>query len=1072
MSDHDRLSTGLAGLGPEFELVRELGRGTTAVVYLVRDRTLGRDVALKVMRASFLHDDEAVARLQREARLVAQLQHPNIVKLYGTRQLADGSLALLMEHVPGRSLKEVVRQEGPLPSRRALAILRDVASALAYAHRRRIVHRDVKPENIYIDDEVGAARLADFGVARPWDRDTRLTLPGESLGTPAYMSPEQIDNAEVDGRTDVYSLGLVGYEMLAGRHPWEGENLYSVIFKQKNEDLPPIASIRRDAPRALVRILEKALCKNPQERWESADAMLSRLASVDPDGPSQTHEPLAPAGPWGRADSDASPRMAAAVMPPDRDDPPPARREPPPPGRVEPPVPPRSGNGWQLEPLPRMPAVEPGRGETREPAPAASSEPVRAEPPEPARAEARETPPPPPASWQGSWLEPRPSASPPEVPEPARPPARRRRRRLGGIGAGVAAVVVTLFLAAIATSGLLTRGGEGEGATLEPEGTPTGGGATSAPPSAVAAAVADPGSVPPTLALAEPAVVEGDPGEALPVLIRVSGPDGSPLPGVLVRLRGEEGVGRVVLDSVVSDAEGVARAGVILPGSPGPMALMASVPGHEGAELRLELTARGAVAADLTWLIGNGQEGPVDAPLSQPLGVRVRDALGNPLAGAEVEFRILEGGGTVGPALTRTDDQGRAFARWRTGPEPGPQRVEAVLAGAGLAVEFTAEAVAAAPEPEAPPPDSTVPATSPDAAGDPPVAPVTPAAAAASPTVRERGFVVGGTHVCGLDAGSRAGCRGADDRGQRRGASAAPMVFLTAGVIHGCGLDASGQAFCWGANENGQLGDGTRGDRDTAVPVETDMRFGSLAAGLAHTCGLDATGRAWCWGRNLNGQLGDGSRDDRTAPAPAAGDARFVSLTAGWNHTCGLDAGGRAWCWGLSSDGQVGGGSRLDRLQPTRLTGSPAFQSLTAGSAHTCGLSGGEVLCWGDNQFGQLGDGTTADADRPAGAAGLPGPVRRVVAGAVHTCALLDDGRAFCWGQDLHGQLGDGEAGGSRSTPAEVTGDFRFRALEAGGGVTCGVTEVGVQYCWGLNQSGQLGDGTRTNRAVPTRAGG
>jgi alpha-tubulin suppressor-like RCC1 family protein len=291
-------------------------------------------------------------------------------------------------------------------------------------------------------------------------------------------------------------------------------------------------------------------------------------------------------------------------------------------------------------------------------------------------------------------------------------------------------------------------------------------------------------------------------------------------------------------------------------------------------------------------------------------------------------------------------------------------------------------------------------------------------------------------------------------------------------VIHGCGLDPTGQALCWGANESGQLGDGTRGDRDAAVPVETDVRFGSLAAGLGHTCGLDAAGRAWCWGRNLNGQLGDGGRDDRSVPAPAAGEARLVSLTAGWNHTCGLDAGGRAWCWGLGSDGQLGGGSRLDRLQPTRVTGSPAFQALVAGSTHTCGLSEGQVLCWGDNQFGQLGDGTTADADRATAVAGLPGRARRVVTGAVHTCALLDDGRAFCWGQDLHGQLGDGEAGGARPVPAEVTGDFRFNTLEAGGGVTCGVTDVGVQYCWGLNQSGQLGDGTRSNRAVPTRVGG
>jgi serine/threonine-protein kinase len=162
MKDPEQLKEAIEALGGDFELVRQLGQGATAVVYLLRDHTLDRDVAMKVIRATFAGDDEAIARLQREARLVAQLTHPNIVSLFRTQRLPDGSFALLMEHVPGRNLKEILREEGAFPVPKAIRVLRDVASALAYAHRRRIVHRDVKPENIYIDEEVGAARLADF----------------------------------------------------------------------------------------------------------------------------------------------------------------------------------------------------------------------------------------------------------------------------------------------------------------------------------------------------------------------------------------------------------------------------------------------------------------------------------------------------------------------------------------------------------------------------------------------------------------------------------------------------------------------------------------------------------------------------------------------------------------------------------------------------------------------------------------------------------------------------------------------------------------------------------------------
>ena len=278
-----------AELNAEYEILRELGRGGTAIVYLARDRELAREVTIKVIRATYVEDDEAAARLVREARTLGRLQHPNIVALYGTRHLPDGSLALIMEYVPGHTLKSEVRQHGPLPHTQVTRVLADIAHGLAYAHRQHIVHRDIKPENIYIDQDTGIARLADFGIARTWDVDSSLTLPGTAIGTPTYMSPEQIEGGQLDGRSDLFSLSLVGYEMLTGRRPWEGESLFSIVYKQKHEELPSLAAQRPDVPAKLRSTIERALRKEPEDRWPDADAFLNAL------GQPVAHAPFGPA---------------------------------------------------------------------------------------------------------------------------------------------------------------------------------------------------------------------------------------------------------------------------------------------------------------------------------------------------------------------------------------------------------------------------------------------------------------------------------------------------------------------------------------------------------------------------------------------------------------------------------------------------------------------------------------------------------------------------------------------------------------------------------------------------------
>lgn len=273
-------------LEKEYEVLGELGRGGTAVVYRARERELGRDVAIKVVRST--DDGEAVARLAREAKLVAALRHPNVVPLLGIKHLTEG-LALIMQHVPGRTLKQAIRQDGQLPIPFVEHVLREIASALDYAHKRHgIIHRDIKPENIYLDEEVGRALLSDFGIARTSEGESTLTLVGTALGTPAYMSPEQIDGTTLDGRSDLYSLGLVAYEMLTAQQPWAGHNLYTIIYKQKNEELPAVSNFRKDVPGYLLRAVDSLLRKDAASRCPDAAQFIAMLPGAPVSAPAFT----------------------------------------------------------------------------------------------------------------------------------------------------------------------------------------------------------------------------------------------------------------------------------------------------------------------------------------------------------------------------------------------------------------------------------------------------------------------------------------------------------------------------------------------------------------------------------------------------------------------------------------------------------------------------------------------------------------------------------------------------------------------------------------------------------------
>jgi len=273
--------TDLRALEDSYELIRELGQRGVAAVYLARHRDSGKLVAIKAIQARYLDDADALQRFAREARTVVGLNHPNIVRTESIEQFGDRAIAIIMEYVAGGTVRDRLREYGAFSAEDAERVLRDVATALGYAHRHGIVHRDVRPENVFLEKSTGRALLADFGIARRIEDDAPITLLGAALGTPQYMSPEQIDGRELDGRADIYSLGVLGWELLAGKRPWAGQNLYGVIYKQKHEDLPRIKSFRPRVPANLLFAIEGALAKDRTQRWQTTDEFLEEL-TYDP----------------------------------------------------------------------------------------------------------------------------------------------------------------------------------------------------------------------------------------------------------------------------------------------------------------------------------------------------------------------------------------------------------------------------------------------------------------------------------------------------------------------------------------------------------------------------------------------------------------------------------------------------------------------------------------------------------------------------------------------------------------------------------------------------------------------
>jgi serine/threonine-protein kinase len=278
------LQTALAG---EYSIQREVGRGGMGVVYLARDVQLDRDVAIKVLPAHLARLSTARERFVQEARTAAGLSHPNIVPIHRVGE-ADGFVFFVMSFVEGETLGERLRANGPLPPADAARVMREVAWALAYAHGRGIVHRDVKPDNILLEAGTGRAMVTDFGIAHGGGQSA-LADTGKLMGTVQFMSPEQAANLPLDGRSDIYSLGVVAYLALSGRLPFEEETVPNLIVRQSMETPPALMTVAPGIPSALASAVDRCLDHDPARRFPDGEALAAALAP-----PSDTRSTLPP----------------------------------------------------------------------------------------------------------------------------------------------------------------------------------------------------------------------------------------------------------------------------------------------------------------------------------------------------------------------------------------------------------------------------------------------------------------------------------------------------------------------------------------------------------------------------------------------------------------------------------------------------------------------------------------------------------------------------------------------------------------------------------------------------------
>lgn len=861
----------VADLERDYTLLGELGRGASAIVYRGRDRALHRDVAIKVVRPRFAANaEQAIERLEREARTVAKLQHPNIVSIFAVRRLTDGGLALVMQFVPGKTLKQTILDEGPFEPERAERVMRDIAEALAFAHKMGVVHRDVKPENIFVDSHTGRAMLSDFGIAHSAD-ESRLTMTGAAIGTPAYMAPEQIDGGPANARSDLYSLGLVAWEMLTGHRPWEGEALYNVIFKQKHEELAAIDAVRPgEVPPRLQYIVERMIQKKPAARWAGADGVLAALNNwVVPSDWRQWEESHRrrreraknqPKPVLGKPTVDAEATVKFARPP----------------------------EGWS--PDQALPAVTSGERGAPTPAVVETS------------ADDEEAP-----SWASV-----------EVDEPAEPVNRT--------GLYVAMVVLLLggaaftmfqrklgpFAPRAASTVTLADQGEVKVPVLPDS-------MTRAGDDSVTNALRD--------SLRQRASTDSLFRDSLTRAVKFADSLRNDSIAVLLRRQARAAARAAGAGAVApGGAPGGAPAATSAPASPPaaapePRIRATDDPGVIAAGGRH--TCAVVSARVLCWGANDrGQLGDGDVEARGTPAPIVGDLDFTQVStGTTHSCGVARGGAAYCWGANDRGQLGDATLNSRSAPVrvAGNEAFRIVRAGqthtCGLTTGGDVLCWGLNDHGQLG-----------DGSGQNRTTP-TPVNA----SVRFVSLSVGWTHTCAIAADGTAYCWGANAAGQLGNGSRADartptpvggsshFTSISAGGSHTCAVSDAGEAFCWGRNMYGQLGIG--GTADAAIPtaVATQVRFASVTAGGVHSCARTRGGQVWCWGRNLYGQIGDGSNTTRETPSRVAGPA-FTAVNATGAHTCAVTGDDETWCWGYNVEGQLGDGTRSHLSRPTRVT--------------------------------------------------------------------------------------------------------------------------------------------------------
>ena len=835
-----------AGLSADYELVRELGRGGTSIVYLANERATGDDVAIKLIRAKFMEDAEAIGRIEREARFVAQLAHENIIPVRRVVDLKRGGVALVMEHVPGRTLRDLIRDSGPLPVDRAEQIVREVAAALGAAHALGIVHRDVKPENIFIDQS-GRALLADFGLARMMEGDTQLTMAGVAIGTPAYMAPEQIDGNDLDARGDVYSLGLVAWELLTGKRPWEGETLYSILYRQKYEKLPDVRDLRADVPEPFADAIAVAIEKDREARWQDVAAFVHAIEHGAPPRERQlparvpvSTETVQFVRPVTPPAAEALAAVAAELAA----------------GERQPVVPSRRRFGMIAFGLVAAATIALVAFALRQ----------RSSPPAPVVPERVVQ-----TSSGGNVAG---AVAPSDTTSPARPPAD-----------SVSAHAPTLAVASETNEPRAALQGSVADETPRRDTIVIRDTVYAKPGDPAKTAKAATQQATPETGTSVPAA-HGAPAAATPISTPVSTPVSTPMAPIAngsARVRVTAGG----VHSCMIAADGRAfcwggnERGQLGDGNTS----RAASPAVVSLDVRLTSMAAGLshscgiARGGLAWCWGANDHGQLgDRTMTQR-------SMPSRVAGSHTFIDI-----TVGASHTcAIDDSGSAWcwgsnSRGQLGANTDDAtqpvqvawrgRFTAIAAGWNFtcAIETSGRAVCWGD----------------DSAGE-----LGDGAAAERrapvPVAGDHVFTsiaAGSAHACGITPQGDVYCWGRNNGGQlgdgTRVDHSVPVpvksnerfVSIAAGAVHTCALTAEGKAWCWGRDNYGQLGDGNTNDQPQPAEVAGAHAFATLHAFGSHTCGATVSGEVFCWGYNLEGQLGDGTRVNRTRPVyvePPAG---------------------------------------------------------------------------------------------------------------------------------------------------------------------------------------------------------